>query len=131
MTKPKLDASETLARCEAAVTEARAFFAVDPLWDTPITAGAEDGAHITCHVGYYHAPIQIELNYFQENPHLIRETMAHEVAHILSAELNRMRSFLPSEYKDADTAQGRIFHDALESLTVRLEKLFLRERKEA
>lgn len=127
----KLDASETLRRCEAAVSEARAFFGIDPLWETPIYANHQGGAKITCDIGYYHAPIQVELDWLQEKPHLIREIMAHEVAHIMSAEINRLRSVLPPEYRDRETPQGLMFHDAMETLTVRLDKLFLRERPAA
>lgn len=125
-----LDANETLRRFEAAVQEARDFFGVDPAWQTPVHAKASDGAEINAHPGYLRAPISIELDFFQQNPERIREYAAHEVAHLLSAEINRLRSVLPDEYRDLDTPAGTMFNDALECLTVRLERLFLRERPE-
>ena len=125
-----LDANETLRRFEAAVQEARDFFGVDPAWQTPVHAKAADGAEISAHPGYLNAPIHIELDFFQQHPERIREFAAHEVAHILSAEVNRLRSVLPEEYRDTDAPAGRMFNDALECLTVRLERLFMRERPE-
>ena len=123
-----LEASETVNRLQDAVNEARIFFGIDPLWDTPLVFDNSSGASITADLAYLRGPIRVELDYFQRNPKDIREYMAHEVAHILSAELTRVRTMLPSEWNDATTPQGRIYNDAVESLTVRLEKLFLRER---
>lgn len=127
----RLEAGETLRRLEAAVQEARAFFGIDLAWQTPVKADGSDGASIVAHVGYLDAPITVNLDFFQREPERIREFMAHEVAHIVSAEVNRLRSVLPPEYRDADTPAGRMFDDALECLTVRLERLFLRERSES
>ena len=124
------DASETMKALEAAVMEARMFFGIDPIWDTPLVYDHDSGAAITADPAYLRGPIRVELDYFQRNPGEIREYMAHEVAHILSAELTRVRTMLPPEWNDATTPQGRIYNDAVESLTVRLEKLFLRERPE-
>ena len=117
-----------MQRLEAAVLEARAFFGIDPLWDTPVIYNHSDGACMTADPAYLRAPIRVELDFFQREPERIREFMCHEVAHILSAELTRVRAMLPAEWLDATTPQGRIYQDAIESLTVRLEKLFLRER---
>ena len=126
-----LEAGETMRRLEAAVQEARTFFGIDPLYETPVVYNHPDGASITADPAYLRAPIRVELDFFQREPERIREFMAHEVAHILSAELTRVRAMLPAEWLDATTPQGRIYNDALESLTVRLEKLFLRERPQA
>lgn len=119
-----------MRRFEAAVQEARAYFGIDPAWRTPVQAKASDGAYVTAHPGYLDAPICIELDFFQRHPEKIREYAAHEVAHILSAELNRLRSVMPEEFQNKDAPAGRMFDDALEALTVRLERLFLRERPE-
>ncbi len=125
----KLEAGETVRRLEAAIEEARAFFGVDPMWNTPLLANTDGGAHVDMKIGYLEAPISVNLDFFQKYPERIREYMGHEVAHLLSAEVHRLSAVLPPEYRDTDTPAGRMFEDALESLTVRLERLFLRERQ--
>lgn len=133
MTKPRLDASETLRRCEAAVTEARAFFGIDPLYLLEVrpTLSAHEAAEIDAGDGYLRCHIGVSVNYYQENPDFIRRDMAHEVAHLMSNEVLQLQRRMPPEWRDREQAPGGLMADALETLTVRLERLFLRERPEA
>lgn len=125
-----LDATETLNRCQAAVTEARAFFGIDPLFRTPVKA--EGAGNTTCRIhvspGYFERPIGIDLDYYQQNPEKIREDMAHEVGHLVTDELASIFQRMPPEWRDADQPLARLLIDALEKATVRLERLFMRER---
>ena len=122
-----LDASETLRRFEAAVTEARAFFGIDPLWQTPVRAGDVGGgaARIDADRSYLLAPITVDLNYYQTNPEDIRQHAAHEVAHLLTEEVWQVWRHLPPDVHGDDTLTGKLMRDAIETATVRLERLFL------
>ena len=125
------DAGETMRQLEAAVAEARAFFGVDPLFDTPILADKSDGGvQMKISPGYYWRPISVDLDYYQTKPHLIREDMAHEVAHLMTDELASLFQRLPPECSDRDQPLAMLLVDAVEKATVRLEKLFMRERPE-
>lgn len=125
----RLDASETLRRFEAAVQEARAFFGIDPLWRTPVRAGnpGDGAARIDADRSYLFAPITIDLDYYQENPEKIRSDGAHEAAHLLTEEIWQLWRHLPVDVHGDDTLTGKLFRDAVESATVRLERLFMRE----
>lgn len=128
-----LDASETLRRCEAAVAEARAFFGIDPLWAIPVfPEGAGDApCHIKAESGYFNAPVSIDLDYYQRKPHLIRQDMAHEVAHLVTWEVVQAVRKLPDEFCDPKGGpMGEVIREAIENATVRLERLFMRERPE-
>lgn len=128
-----LDPTETMQRLEAAVAEARAFFGIDPLYDTPIWAdGGKDGApcSIDMKPGYFHRPVSVDLDYYQRKPHLIRADMAHEVAHLVTDELACMFQRLPPEWSRAEEPLAVLLVDALERATVRIEKLMMRERPE-
>lgn len=129
----RLDASETLRRFEAAVTEARAFFGIDPLWQTPVRAGDVGGgaARIDADRSYLLAPITVDLNYYQTYPEKIRSDAAHEVAHLLTEEVWQVWRHLPEDVHGDDTLTGRLMRDAIETATVRLERLFVRERVDA
>ncbi len=128
----RLDPSETMRRLEAAVVEARAFFGVDPLWVTEIRAeGAGTGAaRIDASPAYLKAPIGVDLDYYQYNPEKIRRDMAHEIAHLITAEMWHLWRHLPADVQGDDNVAGKLMRDALEVATVRLERLFLRERPE-
>ncbi len=129
----RLDANETMRRFEAAVAEARVFYGIDPLFDTPIYADGVPGnssIQIKINPGYYHRPISVDLDYYQRNPHRIREDAAHEVAHLVSDELACIMQRMPPEWRDSGEPCAMLLIDALERLTVRLEKLYLRERPE-
>lgn len=125
-----LDVGETMHRLEAAVMEARAFFGIDPLYHTPVRPDKADGAaEVRPSHGYLFAPIGVDVYYYQQHPELIRQDMAHEVAHLLSAEMVALNEHMPEEWQyGSQAAQGRMFKMALETLTVRLERLFMRER---
>lgn len=125
------DASETLRQCEAVVAEARAFFLIDPLYQTPVRAEQTESAEIDFRPGYFFSVIMVNLDYFQKNPQLIRESMAHEVAHLASAELMAANALMPTEWQyGGDTPSAGIWTHALEALTTRLTRLFMRERPE-
>lgn len=128
-----LDATETLSRLHAAVAEARAFFGIDPLWNTPVfPEGAGDApCCIKAESGYFHAPVSVDLDYYQRKPHLIRQDMAHEVAHLVTWEVVLAVRKLPEEFRDPRGGpMGEVIRDAIENATVRLERLFIRERPE-
>lgn len=124
------DASETLRALEAAVTEARTFFGIDPLFRTPVLAEGAGDAACRIHVspGYFQRPIGVDLDYYQRKPEEIRRGMAHEVAHLATDELASIFQRMPPEWSDADQPLARLLIDALEKATVRLECLFMRER---
>lgn len=123
------DAGETMQQLEAAIAEARVFFGIDPLFDTPVRADkADGGAQIFVNPGYFHRPISVDLDYYQRNPLLIREDMAHEVAHLVTDELTSMFQRLPPECSKEGEPLALLLVDAVEKATVRLEKLFMRER---
>ena len=127
-----LDPSETIHRLEAAVAEARTFFGIDPLFETPIRADkADGGAHILIEPGYFFRPISVDLDYYQRNPHTIREDMAHEVAHLVTDELASAFQRLPPEFSKEGEPVAMLLVDALEKATVRLDRLFMRERPDA
>lgn len=121
----RLDASETLRRFEAAVTEARAFFAIDPLWQTPVQAvgGGQYGrfepvspdALIATKTDAYH-------------------DMLDEAAqsHIrMSGDATASGESRIQAMNDFNTLTGKLMRDAIETATVRFERLFLRERSDA
>lgn len=123
------DASATLRALEAAVKEAREFFGIDPLFDTPVRADkADGGAHIFISPGYFHRPIGVDLDYYMKNPHTIRGDMIHEVAHLMTDELASALQRLPPEFSDEGVPVAMLLIDAIEKATVRCEKLMLRER---
>ncbi|MFC6592401.1 hypothetical protein ACFP81_10620 [Deinococcus lacus] len=125
----RLDPGETMQRLEAAAHEAREFYGIDPLFETPIRADkAEGGAHILMDPGYFYRPISVDLDYYQKNPHLIQEDMAHEVAHLVTDELACAFQRLPPEFSERGEPVAMLLVDALERATARLEKLFMRER---
>ena len=109
--------------------EAREFFGIDPLWQTPVRAGnaGGDAAQIDADRSYLFAPITIDLDYYQENPEKIRGDGAHEAAHLLTEEIWQLWRHLPSETSGDDSVTGKLMRDAIESATVRLERLFMRE----
>lgn len=128
----RLDANETIRRLEAAVLEARLFYGIDPLYDIPIRADkAEGAAQIEIRPGYFFRPISVDLDYYQRSPHLIRQDMAHEVGHVVTDELACMFQRLPPAWADEDQPLAQLLVDAIERATVRLEKMFLRERPDA
>lgn len=126
----RLEAGETIRRLEAAVTEARTFFGIDPLYVTPVraTLEANEAANIEAGDGYLYANINVSLDYYQRNPELIRQDMAHEVGHLLSNEILQLQKRMPEEWRDHQQAPALLMVDAIETLTVRLERLFMRER---
>ncbi len=125
----RLEPNEAMRRLEAAVAETRAFYGIDPLVDTPVRADKSDGAaQIEIRPGYFLRPISVDLDYYQRFPHLIRQDMAHEVGHLVTDELACMFQRLPPAWSDEDQPLARLLVDAIEKATVRLEKLFLRER---
>ncbi|GHG37467.1 hypothetical protein GCM10017784_34790 [Deinococcus indicus] len=128
MPEPRQSASKTLRQLEAAVKEARAFYGIDPLYDTPVRADLSGGSstQIRIEPGYFHRPISVDLDYYQRNPHLIREDMAHEVAHLVTDELACMFQRLPPELRDEGEPLAMLLIDALERATVRLERMFTR-----
>lgn len=128
----RLDPTDTMHRLEAAVEEAREFFKVDPIWTIEIRAeGAGSGAaRIDASRAYLKAPIGVDLDYYQHNPEKIRRDMAHEIAHLVTAEIWQVWRHLPEDVQGDDTVTGRLMRDALEAATVRLERLFMRERPE-
>lgn len=128
----KLDAGETMRRLEAAVEEARAFYGIDPLYILDVRAASMSRGQAACiDAGdpYRRCTIDVDFDYYQENPELIRRDMAHEVAHLMSNELIQLWRRMPEEWQNRDAPQGGMLHDAIETLTIRLERLFLRERQ--
>lgn len=125
-----LDASETMRRLEDAVADARQFFGIDPLFDTPVLAEGAGSANARIKIcpGYYHRPISVDLDLYQRRPDKIRRDMAHEVAHLASDELTCMFQRMPPAWSDEGEPLATLLVDALERLTVRLEKLYMRER---
>lgn len=118
-----------MRQLEAAVQEARTFFRIDPLFETPVWADkADGGAHITIKPGYFHRPISVDLDYYQRNPQAIRSSMAHEAAHLVTDELASMFQRLPAEWRNDDQPLAQLLIDALEKATVRLEGIYVRER---
>ncbi len=131
--EPYTDLSEdpTIRRLEAAVTEARAFFGIDPLWRTPVQAKMRAGAQIDVRHGYLLAPIEVGLDYYQNHPGEIRCDMAHEVAHLVAHEVLKVQQGMPPEWQYAsEDARGGMLTAAIETMTTRLELLFMRERPE-
>lgn len=128
----KLPPGEAMSRLEAAVAEARAFYGLDPLYLLEVRAclSAGEAACIDAGDGYLRSTIGVNLDYYQENPQVIRRDMAHEVAHLMSNEVMQLIRRMPEEWRDRDAPQGGLLADAVETLTVRLERLFLRERPE-
>lgn len=122
--------AEAMKQLEAAVEEARAFFAIDPLYLLEVRAELREdqAAHIDAGDPYRRCVISVNLHYYQENPHVIRRDMAHEVAHLMSNEVLQLQRRMPFEWQDRNQAPGGLLGDAIETLTVRLERLFLRER---
>lgn len=122
--------AETMAKLEAAVQEARDFYGTDPLYDLKIVPNGAGGkaARIDAGDPYRRCWIEVDLQYFMDNPGVIRRDMAHEVAHLMSNEILQVRNRMPAEWKDTEHVAGGLLSDAIETLTVRLERLFLRER---
>lgn len=127
-----LKAGETMRRLEEAVTEARAFFGIDPLYILTISATLDGSrsAQIDAGDGYLRNTIAVNLDYYQTRRDVIRRDMAHEVAHLVSNELVQIQRRMPPEWRGPDGLPGALLNDALETLTSRLERLFLRERPE-
>lgn len=112
--------------------EARQFFGIDPLYILNVRAILDGGqaANIDAGDGYLRATIGVSLDYYQEHPEHIRRDMAHEVGHLMGNEILSLISRFPDGWADQSTPHGGLFRDAIETLTVRLERLFLRERPE-
>lgn len=124
-----LDPGETFKRLEAAVVEARAFFGIDPLYIITLQATLDnDGAAgIDAGDGYLRCAISFSMDYYQRNPEIIRRDMAHEVAHLMANEVLQLQKRMPEEWQDKNAPAGGMFADAIETLTSRLERLFIRE----
>ena len=129
----RLEAGETIRRLEAAVQEARDFFGIDPLYLLEVHACLDisQAAEIEAGDPYRRSWIKVNLDYYQQHPDIIRRDMAHEVAHLMSNEILQLQRRMPQEWQDKNAAPGGMLSDAIETLTVRLERLFLRERPEA
>lgn len=125
-----LSVGETMRRCEDAVKEAREFFGIDPLYILKVQATLSGGdvASIDAGDGYLRCSISVNINYFQNHPEVIRRDMAHEVAHLVSNEVVQLQKRMPEEWRDRNQVAGGMLEDAIETMTVRLERLFLRER---
>jgi predicted SprT family Zn-dependent metalloprotease len=125
-----LSVGETMKRLERGVKEAREFFGIDPLYDVEIFASLGEGeaAQIDAGSAYLRCTIKVNLDYYQVNPQYIRRDMAHEVAHLVSNEIMQLRNRMPEEWREDDQPAGGMFEDAIETLTCRLERLYLRER---
>lgn len=119
-----------MRQLEEAVQEARAFFGIDPLYELKIVPNGAGGkaARIDAGDPYRRCWIEVDLHYFSEHPEVIRRDMAHEVAHLMSNEVLQVRNRMPAEWRDTEHVAGGMLADAVETLTVRLERLFLRER---
>ncbi len=115
------------------MAEAREFFGLDPLYILAVenTLSADEAACIDAGDPYRRCTISVNLHYYQTHPEIIRRDMAHEVAHLMSNDVVQLQRRMPPEWQDRDDARGGMLNDAIETLTVRLERLFLRERPEA
>ncbi len=125
-----IEMGETKKRLEAAVEEARDFFGIDPLYiiNLVATLDQDKAAGIDAGDGYLCCYINFSMHYYQTNPQDIRRHMAHEIAHLMSNEILQVRNFMADEWKDNQHLAGGMLNDAIETLTSRLERLFLRER---
>lgn len=119
--------TKTLRQLEAAVKDARAFYGIDPLYETPVLADLSGRtAQIKMIPGYFYRPISVDLDYYQRHPHTIREDMAHEVAHLVTDELACLIQRLPPELRDEGEPLAMLLIDAIERATVRMERLYIR-----
>lgn len=128
MNDPRKDAGETLEALNVAVTEAREFFGIDPLYETPVLADGDGAAKIDMEPGRFWRPISVNLDYYQRRPDQVRPDMAHEVAHLVTDELCGAMQRMPPEWSDDGEPLAMLMLDALERATHRLEAVFLRER---
>ncbi len=127
-----LDPGETMRRLEAAVDEARAFFGIDPLYLITLCATLDEhsAAGIDAGDGYLCCYINFSMEYYQRHPEDIRRHMSHEVAHLMANEILQLRNRMPEEWRDKDAVAGGMLNDAIETLTSRLERLFMRQTEE-
>ena len=125
----KQEAGLTSRQLLAAIQEARTFFGIDPLYRIELRMNVGGAAQLDNREGYLQTWIEVNLDYYQTSPHLIREDMAHEVAHLIGAEVLAVQKRMEPEWQyGSKDARGGLLTDAIESQTVRLERLFIRER---
>lgn len=124
---PKVTPSQVMDHARRAMEAACTYFRISSDWEITLKPSAfEDSteAQIT-HSGHYMtALIEIDLPHFQKSPERIWPKVAHEVAHLVTAEISYLWHQLPDEVKESRDYQKA---QALERATVRLERMFARD----
>lgn len=107
------------------VKQARDFFCLDPAWNITVKDDKDETqASVTFFPRYLEACINYCLPYYRDNPHEIKETAGHEVAHIFLSRIHLFMGMLPDEYSDESHPFLIYYKDACEEATTRLSRLF-------
>lgn len=80
-------------------------------------------AEITMDLAYLNAGIKVNLDHYSEHPETIWQQIGHEVAHVITRELARLRPKLTKEGSFEEVA----YIEGIESATTRLERMWVRD----
>lgn len=123
-----LTPDDVIARCVEAVEVARVFFGVSNEWRVWIEPGDGKGgsAALLLNHAYLKATLNVNVDHFMTFPEEIWGAMGHEVAHMITAELNQLWGQMPVEWREDGQVPCDLLRAAFEQATVRLERLFVR-----
>lgn len=124
----KISANEVVERFAQAVEAARVFFGLSNEWRILIEPSDGKGGSAALNIdhAYLKATVSVNVEYFMFYPEDIWKDAGHEVAHLVTAELNQLWSLMPDAWKLDGNTECDLLRAAFEQTTVRLERLFVR-----
>lgn len=125
----KISPDTVIRRCEEAVEAARVYFGLSNEWRVWIVPGDGKGGAAAALIKhpYLKVEVNVDVEYLMLNPEELWGTMGHEVAHLVTAELNHLWGKMPDQWSDDGHTECDLLRDAFEQATVRLERMFVRD----